>query len=268
VSESFDEFGGELGDVGEFVEPAFDPTQVEGTTPAPGQPRGAVTSRFFDEGGAAKAVPEIESGAAWSVWAGEKEAELAREQGPPIDATQLPMEPQSPYHDELDFHARNEAVMARSARQFDDALLGQVADIGRRKEYGVTDKAALQQVAEDVEAWRREWFEGQLADGASVQQALQGLQLLGIHGYVAERIEEGLRICRYERLTSRTKMRQHFDRVYGEEPSTLYDRHPGLEQMGAKMLRRAERIQAQQNDLAAVRARSRQAAAHKRWFGT
>jgi hypothetical protein len=275
VSEyELDEFGGEPEPVEPFLAEATDVSLLETESEAP-RSRHPVTDKFFDEQGRPRDVVELRSPAALAeVWR-QQDAELARAQGPAVDSTQLPQPPQSWEADEFDRVAQNEAQIAASARAYEQTLYADVERLGAEARFGVTDPEQLRAVAQGVESWRRAWFDNELVRGASVQQALGGLEQLGSLGYVQQVAEQLLEQARVDKELANTGSRRHARASWAAQvveaelglrpaPVPIWQKYPGLQRQWNAMQARSERLAAQREAMDQIKqaSRARSAALH------
>jgi hypothetical protein len=263
------EYDPEYGEGGEpFVEPAADLSAWEDAGAVPSTSKTPVSDRFFAKNGEPRETIELRSPAALeAAWAEQARLE-AREAPPLVDSTLLPHRPQGPDADYFDQQAQSEAQLAVNARAYERALYADVERLGSEPRFGVTDPGLLQQVAAGVEQWRKDWFEGEMARGASVQQALQGLEQLAQLGYVQQTAERLMEQARYETLVSNLPVRRwaranweaqrvNYELGVGPPPMTPFQRHRNLQVMWSNMQGYMQRVQAEHDQLEAIKARTR-----------
>jgi hypothetical protein len=228
----------------------FDEDRVEALAETKSNPS-TVTAQFFDENGDAREMPD-------SVVVLDQVLDMVEA----ADAAAAEQVSAFDYPDvwagvagaaEFDGQAQREAATAAAAAQHEALLVDEVRRVGATKEFAVTDEDAVAHVASEVERARREWFDAQLAQGATVAQALQGLGALNVHAAIRVGLEEQ----RYFRLTERTRMARwargqaeqaRVDAAVGLPPRrSIAETSPGLQRMAKAMHARNERITAERN---------------------
>jgi hypothetical protein len=255
----------------EFVEPAADLTEWRDADAVPSSSNlapGAVSSRFFDERGEPRQVPELRTEAGFLAFyegVGREQEAAEALRGPDASQTfdQGPSSEQEAYGDWM---AQTSAAQAHNAAVFEAEILSRVTEAAR--EANVRDEQALQQVAADALQSIAEWSQHQLALGASGRQVWSMMSEPSFGAWLDERIGEGLQQAAFDERMANTGTRRWLLRNMEQQrigfelgtqgpPQTPYERHPGLAKMAAAMAGYAQRQAERDAAMAAIKARSR-----------
>jgi hypothetical protein len=215
----------------------------------PGAERGTVTQRFFDETGAPRELADVESPAAFEQIVND-ELEAFEAAGSTPDATLMEYYAQHPDADHLDAVVQGEAAMHSNARAYESALRDKIAAVGRQA--GVRDEDAIDRTAWAIQGAQRDWFAEQMAQGATIQQALAAMRAPEFHQWQAEQVAGLLEAEKYMAVTANTKMakdRQRWERddaqavALGLEPSPDVFELSSMQKFARTLRAHADRVE-------------------------